>query len=183
MHVNCHSDRPLGGDLCNHNGRKCFKMPLPLTLKHSTFWAYNKWVFLLKLPKFDYNEVLQSLLRYFTHRHLRPPASSVCFDQYQGLVPAAEAAPLNSRVLPGKLSAAGETVSVGGLTCPASGFSLHHLPRSTMQRFCSSGSSFTSSALWWRILCTSTLQSRDNCGRRVWVLTFQCSPIPVLNTW
>lgn len=50
-------------------------------------------------------------------------------------------------------------------SCPASVFSLHHFPRSVMQRLCSSGSSFTSRALWWRILCTSTLQSRESCRR------------------
>lgn len=48
-------------------------------------------------------------------------------------------------------------------SCPASVFSLHHFPRSVIQRLCSSGSSFTSSALWWRILCTSTLQSLESC--------------------
>lgn len=48
-------------------------------------------------------------------------------------------------------------------TCPVSVFSLHHLPRSVMQRFWSSGSNFTSRALWWRILWTSTLQSLVSC--------------------
>lgn len=50
---------------------------------------------------------------------------------------------------------------------PASVFSLHHFPRSVRQRDWRSGSSFTSSALWWRILWTSTLQSLESWWRRI----------------
>lgn len=44
-------------------------------------------------------------------------------------------------------------------TWPVSVFSLHHFPRSVIQRFWSSGSSFMSKALWCKILWTSTLHS------------------------